>query len=122
MFQDAPRGKIYWWLRPNQEQEYFTLDGIDYHPVETDSIPPGSASVDITIDDNGHVFPAAMAAGLVAYRVDDSKDTSLSDAGERDVVSTVPGWWLFAKREGGSREQERMRRIMEELQSRSGSS
>ena len=61
-----------------------------------------------------------MAAGLVASRVADSKDTNLSDTGERDVVSAVPGWWIFAKREGESRGQEEMRKMMEDFEARFG--
>jgi hypothetical protein len=75
-----------------------TLDGVSYHSLDTGSIPTGAASVDIKIDDNGHEYLAAMAAGLVASHVDDSEDTSLSDAGERDVISPVPGWWMFVKK------------------------
>jgi hypothetical protein len=92
---------------------HLTLDDVNYHSLNTNSIPPGAASVDIKIDDNGHKYPAAMAAGLVATRVDDSKDTNLSDTGESDVISPVPGWWMFAKREGETRSQEEMRKLME---------
>jgi hypothetical protein len=74
------------------------LDGVNYYSLDTDSIPPGAASVDIKIDDNGNEYPAAMVAGLVASRVDNSKDASLSDTGECDVISPVPGWWMFLKK------------------------
>jgi hypothetical protein len=61
------------------------------------------------------VYPAAMAAGIVASRVNGSKDRSLSDTGKRDVISPVPGWWMFAKREGKSRDQEETRKLMEKF-------
>ncbi len=85
------------------------LDGIGYGSVDMDSIPVGHADVDVLLDDNGQEFNTVMVAGLVATRVSDSKDASLSEQGIKDVVSPAPGWWIFTKRKDESSSQ-RIRR------------
>lgn len=81
-------------------RELLTLDGTPYHRVDTDDIPLGHAAVDVLLKDDGQTFDTAMVAGLVATRISDSHDTSLSEDGSRDVVSPAPGWWIFIKKQG----------------------
>jgi hypothetical protein len=95
----------------SSKQKSLKLDNVEYPIIDTAEIAPGSVAVDILIDDLEHVFPAAMLAGLVATRVEDSRDKKLSETGERDVVSAVPGWWMYAKREGETRSQENDRKF-----------
>ena len=78
-------------------------------------VPLGHASVDVLLDDNGEEFDTLMVAGLIATRVSDSGDTSLSESGTRDTVSPVAGWWMFTKRSGLSRHQEEMEKTMKML-------
>jgi hypothetical protein len=40
-----------------------------YHRLNIKEIPDGSASVPVTVDDNGDVYKARMVAGSVAFRV-----------------------------------------------------
>ena len=78
-------------------------------------VPLGHASVDVLLDDNGEEFDTLMVAGLVATRVSDSGDTSLSESGIRDTVSPVSGWWIFTKRSGLSRQEEERQNWMKSV-------
>ncbi|KAI0691479.1 hypothetical protein BC835DRAFT_113538 [Cytidiella melzeri] len=86
------------WKRMTGKQQ-LVLDGVTYHRVAGDAIPPGNVSVDVLLDDNGEEINTMMTAGLVATRVSDSGDTTLSVSGKQDVVAPVPGWWMFIKKE-----------------------
>ena len=44
------------------------LDGAVYCKIDMQAIPVGYASVPITIDDNGDIFPTRMVAGSVGIR------------------------------------------------------
>lgn len=95
------------------------LDGTAYHSIDTDDIPvsyaegeltstsipnPGVAAhnagyiVDVKLDDNGVDFKSMIVAGLVGSEVQSSGDKELSEAGVRDVVKPLAGWWMFTKR------------------------
>ncbi|KAI0083897.1 hypothetical protein BDY19DRAFT_609389 [Irpex rosettiformis] len=87
-----------------RRQEVLTLDGAQYHVVTMKYIPLGHASVDVLLNDNGEEFKTVMVAGLVATRVSDSEDTSLSEHGTRDSISPAPGWWIFTKRGDDSKQ------------------
>ncbi|KAL8822842.1 MAG: hypothetical protein Q9191_006429 [Dirinaria sp. TL-2023a] len=46
----------------------FELDGVRFHHVDTDDIPSGSASVPVTVDDNGKLYSTKMLAGSVGIQ------------------------------------------------------
>ena len=80
-------------LQPRAEQPasrgVFELEGVKFHRLDTDDIPPGYAHVKVKLDDNGQLFDTLMVAGLVGTRVESG------ESGRRDRVSAEAGWWLF---------------------------
>ena len=51
--------------------------------------------VDVKLDDNGTMFDTKLVAGMVASEIKSSGDKGLSESGEADTMSPVPGWWMF---------------------------
>ena len=51
------------------------------------------------MDDNGEIFATKLVAGMVASEIQSSGDTALSTSGECDILTPVPGWWMFIKEE-----------------------
>ena len=79
------------------EQKYLTLDGVDYHWVDSDEVPPGYTSVPVMVDDNGHKFEAMMVAGSVGIKASSSKR---GESGKLDTMGAESGWWIFEKKDG----------------------
>ncbi|KAJ6573513.1 hypothetical protein DFH09DRAFT_1152020 [Mycena vulgaris] len=75
------------------------LDGTPYHHLESDSVPPAYAEVDVKLNDNGEMIDCLMLAGLVGARVSSSADRTLSASGENDTIHPVPGWWICTKKQ-----------------------
>ncbi|KAK7058191.1 hypothetical protein R3P38DRAFT_3304417 [Favolaschia claudopus] len=77
------------------------LDDTPYHTLDTQKVASGYAQVEITLDDNGELFPAAMIAGSVGTFVSSSGDAELCEdgMGKDDTVRPVVGWWMFTKEE-----------------------
>jgi hypothetical protein len=67
------------------------LDGVSYHSLGTASIPYGHAEVPVKLNDNGVEYDGAMLAGLVGTAVSDSG----VNAGMKDQLSPVVGWWMY---------------------------
>ncbi|KAF8212703.1 hypothetical protein K438DRAFT_1804979 [Mycena galopus ATCC 62051] len=79
-------------------------DDTPYHRLDSKKVPPGYATVDVTLDDNNTIFKCAMVAGSVGMRVSSSGDAELTPEGkgEDDTVRPVAGWWMYTKEsEGG---------------------
>lgn len=88
----------------------YKLDGVPYHRAHTKSIPSGFVGVPLTIDDNGHSFPARMVAGSVGIKASlatgapaaSSNQTPNPDNGGNSVgqpgsaIEPVTGWWAFS--------------------------
>ncbi|CAM6103611.1 unnamed protein product [Calypogeia fissa] len=72
-----------------------TMDGVEYHRVDTTSIPPAYAEVDVKLNDNGVEMNTVMVAGLVAMEICSSGMKGGGHAGEDDSLQPVGGWWLF---------------------------
>ena len=77
------------------------LDGVSYHRIESDEVPPGYSSVPVKVDDNGDVFDAMMVAGSVGINCTSSGDELDGGLVELDTVSAETGWWMFESRAGG---------------------
>ncbi|TAQ87772.1 hypothetical protein B7494_g3927 [Chlorociboria aeruginascens] len=94
------------------------LDGIPYHRVDSDQIPPGYSAVPATVNDSGDVYECLMVAGSVGIRVTtsgerlDEEDPNTPPAGRleimrqagagvtgQDSVQPESGWWIFEKKE-----------------------
>ncbi|KAI4252081.1 MAG: hypothetical protein L6R42_008116 [Xanthoria sp. 1 TBL-2021] len=79
------------------------LDGMVYHSIESDAVPPGYTSVPVKVDDNGFEFPATMIAGSVATRYSSSPGSSESDF---DTIQPESGWWMFQNEEADNKLEE----------------
>ncbi|RDW79917.1 hypothetical protein BP6252_04555 [Coleophoma cylindrospora] len=80
--------------------EVFSLDGVDYHRIDTDDIPQSYVSVPVKVNDNGNEFDTHMIAGSVAIDLTSSGDTVEACNGKAGVVGLdtlqpVSGWWIF---------------------------
>ncbi|CAF9922508.1 MAG: hypothetical protein ALECFALPRED_002108 [Alectoria fallacina] len=71
------------------------LDGVSYHRIESDEVPPGYSSVPVKVDDNGDEFDATMVAGSVGINCTSSGDELDGGLVELDTVSAETGWWMF---------------------------
>ena len=71
------------------------LDGVIYHRIESDEVPPGYSSVPVKVDDNGNVFNTMMVAGSVGINCTSSGDELDEGLVELDTVSAETGWWMF---------------------------
>ena len=71
------------------------LDGVTYHTVDSDDVPPGYSSVPVKVDDNGDVFDSTMVAGSVGINCTSSGDEMDGGLAELDTVSAETGWWMF---------------------------
>ncbi|RPD75601.1 hypothetical protein L226DRAFT_545424 [Lentinus tigrinus ALCF2SS1-7] len=69
------------------------VDGVEYFPIATGSIPAGYSEVDVTVDDNGNLIECMMVAGHVAIAV-----TSKEPGGQLDTLSPSAQWFMFEKR------------------------
>ncbi|KAL8734228.1 MAG: hypothetical protein Q9166_001714 [cf. Caloplaca sp. 2 TL-2023] len=67
------------------------LDGVAYHLIESDEVPPGYTSVPVKVDDNGYEFMATMVAGSVGTKYISSKGPQA----HCDTVQPESGWWMF---------------------------
>ena len=79
-----------------EEEKHLTLDGVDYHWVDSDSVPPGYTSVPVKVDDNGHKFEAMMVAGSVGIKASKSNRRGMD---ELDTMAAETGWWIFEKKD-----------------------
>ena len=80
------------------ESKRLSLDGVNYHWIESDDVPPGYMSVPVKVDDNGNKFDAMMVAGSVGIKATSSE--SLAQGGPLDTMSPESEWWIFEKDKG----------------------
>ena len=71
------------------------LDGVTYHRVESNDVPPGYSSVPVKVDDHGDVFDSTMIAGSVGMNCSSSGDEVDGGLTGLDTVSAETGWWIF---------------------------
>ncbi|KAI9372869.1 hypothetical protein BJX61DRAFT_552588 [Aspergillus egyptiacus] len=76
------------------------LDDVLSRKVETQDIPPGLASVPVTVNDNGREFETVMLAGLVGIQVLSTGGKLDGTAGQDarlDTIQPLSGWWICEK-------------------------
>ena len=71
------------------------LDGVSYHRIDSDDVPPGYSSVPVKVNDNGAEFDAMMVAGSVGINCTSSGGELDEGSVELDTVSARTGWWMF---------------------------
>ena len=77
---------------PSRSHSGLVLDGVLFKTVKIEDVPAGLAEVDVDLNDNGQPLECVMVAGHVAYQA----------IGElKDGVRPLPGWFMFAKKNGG---------------------
>ena len=74
------------------------LDGVSYHRVESDEVPPGYSSVSVKVDDNSDEFDAMMVAGSVGINCTSSGSKIGEGEEDLDTVSAETGWWMFERK------------------------
>lgn len=67
------------------------LDGVSYHRIESDEVPPGYSSVPVKVDDNGDVFDAMMVPGSIGINCTSSGDELHEALVGLDTVSAETG-------------------------------
>ncbi|KAK3169456.1 hypothetical protein OEA41_008839 [Lepraria neglecta] len=77
------------------EKKHLSLDGVQYHWIESDEVPPGYTFVPVKVDDNGNDFDALMVAGSVGIKASSSE--SGAKGRSLDTMSPESGWWIFQK-------------------------
>ena len=78
------------------------LDGVSYHRIDSDEVPPGYSSVPVKVDDNGDEFDAMMVAGSVGINCTSKGDELDEGSVEFDTVSAGTGWWMFESQDTGA--------------------
>lgn len=70
------------------------LDGVVYHWIDSNQVPPGYTSVPAKVDDNGNEFEATLIAGSVGMRyfIDEGTGPDLN------TIKPESGWWMFEKK------------------------
>ena len=75
------------------------LDGVLYHRVKSNEVPPGYSSVPVKVDDNGVLFDSTMVAGSVGMNCSSSGDKVDGGLVGLDTVSAETGWWIFESKD-----------------------
>lgn len=77
------------------QSQYLRLDGVIYHQVESDEVPPGFSAVPVKVDDNHIIFYALMVAGSVGMKCSSSGEELAEGKKGLDTVAAQTGWWMF---------------------------
>ena len=83
---------------PSFYGETLRLDGVAYHRVDSEEVPPGYSSVPVTVDDNGDVFDAMMVAGSVGINCTSGGDELADGIVGLDTINAETGWWMFERK------------------------
>ncbi|KAJ9620871.1 hypothetical protein H2203_007457 [Taxawa tesnikishii (nom. ined.)] len=89
-------------------EEFLELDGILYHHVSEDDVPPGWTRVPVKVDDNGKEIETIMVAGSIGIAYDSSGQENQDGELGVDILQPASGWLMFQKSpvDGGGDEQE----------------
>ena len=86
----------------NEMLPLLKLDGVSYHRIDSDEVPPGYSSVPVKVNDNGDEFDAMMVAGSVGINCTSRGDELDEGSVELDTVSAGTGWWIFESQGTGA--------------------
>ena len=94
----------------DDEEVGLLLNGVEYHRVDTDDIPPGYASVPVLVDDNGTEYHTKMIAGSLGIKVSSSIASEGGDEaegdGKLDSLQSLSGWMMYELKEKGDKDEE----------------
>lgn len=83
-------------------EDQLVLDGISYHPVDTDDIPSGFASVPVKVDDNGSIHHTKMIAGSFGIQATSfsgvcigSHALTTKENEKLDSIQPLSGWLMY---------------------------
>ena len=83
---------------PSRRGKTLRLDGVAYHRLDTDKVPPGYSSVPVTVIDNGVSFDAMMVAGSVGINCTSAGGELVDGKVGYDTTSAETGWWMFERK------------------------
>ena len=97
MFWDKDGKMLYRKERSSWDDEHLpplTLDGVTYHTMSEDDVPPGFATVPVDIDEYGNKIEAEMLAGSIGWHWSSSGgEVANPEKGTLDTVEPRSGWW-----------------------------
>ncbi len=102
------------------------LNGVAYHRVNSQEVPPGYSSVPVTVDDNGEFFDAMMVAGSVGISCTSGGDELADGIVGLDTVNAETGWWMFERKSQAVLDEEKAeqkkshKKMMEDIMSHWG--
>lgn len=73
------------------------LDGVKYHPIDSDDVPSGYLTVPVKVDDNGDEFDAEMLAGSVGTIYSSSGEENAEGLIGLDTIEPLSAWWMYEK-------------------------
>ena len=105
----TPQEKLAQWQKWHPEKQFrleqldwelmrypvLILDGVQYHRVEDDKVPPGYVTVEVHVDDNGDEFEALLIAGSVGVRTSSSGNKAIDGVSVLDTLQAESGWWMI---------------------------
>ena len=72
-----------------------SLDGVQYHRININKVPPGWTAVLVQVDDVGNGFNARMMAGSVGIRASSSRDLIADESVGKDILQPEVGWGMM---------------------------
>jgi hypothetical protein len=70
------------------------MDGVQYHVIDSDNVPPSTAEVDVQLNDNGQELECVMVAGIVGASSRSAKVDGGDDVCDGEI-QPVSAWWMF---------------------------
>jgi len=96
----------------NMETTNLVMDGVRYHGINEDDIPPAFVKLPVMVVRSGEYFPTEMYAGMMGIGLS-SRNSSLADLAEPapqigaqsqiqsgpvlDTMTPVASWWIMEK-------------------------
>jgi len=76
---------------------HLKLDGVRYHKLDSENVPPGWGKVPVKINDNGVIVEAEMVAGSVGIACSSSGVENEFGTICLDTMKPQVGWWIYEK-------------------------
>jgi len=75
-----------------------TLDGFEFHKINTNDVAPGYSAVPVKVNDNGYEFISIMIAGSVAAKWTSSCVIAADGKVGLDTVQPQVGWFMYEQK------------------------